>query len=528
VLPRITQRVAVTVVFVAAMVISITDVAIVNVALPTIGRDFGENPTAVDAVSISFLVSLAVFIPASGWLGDKFGGKRVLPVVSVAVLYGPVFAFVCALLGVVSFDFFFLAPQYHLELSNATGAETYVAFLATAITAGLLASRLRQRALDAARLAAEQESLRRIASLVGRGASPTSVMQGIAQELATLVGADLALLFHRDGTGHLSLVAAVGVSADHFAWPGDGSASDIAAMTATMRFDSHTSRTEYAAAFGPCGDALARLDVSSGVAHPVLVGRRRWGFVVVATRGERLPPSAERRVGDHTELLATAIDNAENRAELKASRARVITAADETRRKIERDLHDGAQQRLVSLTLQVAAARASVPPAQDELHRELSDITDGLRSLLDELREMARGLHPAILSEGGLAPALKALARRSPVPVQLDASVDVRLPPQTELTAYYIASEVLTNAAKHARARVVHLRAHAVGDVLELSIRDDGVGGAEPSDGSGLTGVIDRVFANDGTVEVYSPVGGGTSVDVVLPILGSANEGRTC
>jgi signal transduction histidine kinase len=448
----------------------------------------------------------------------------ILPVVSVAVLYGPVFAFVCALLGVVSFDYFFLSPQHQLKVGNATGVETYVAFLATAIMAGLVASRLRQRAVDAARLAAEQESLRRIASLVARGVSPKFVLEGIAKELGQLIGAQLGLLFHRDGTGRLSLVAAVGVPVDHFALPADADASEMAAMTATMRFDSQTSQADYTAAFGPSGEELARLDISSGVARPVVVGRRQWGFLVVATRGTMLPDSAERRVGDYAELLATAIHNAENGAELKASRARVITAADETRRKIERDLHDGAQQRLVSLALQVAAVRASVPPEQDQLYRDLSQVTEGLRDLLEELREMARGLHPAILSEGGLAPALKALARRSPVPVELDTSVDRRLPDQIELTAYYVASEMLTNAAKHARASVVHVRAYAVADALELSIRDDGIGGADASRGSGLSGVVDRVCANDGTVEVYSPVGGGTSVDVVLPIGDSAQD----
>ncbi|MDT5012260.1 MAG: hypothetical protein QOH57_3877, partial [Mycobacterium sp.] len=218
------------------------------------------------------------------------------------------------------------------------------------------------------------------------------------------------------------------------------------------------------------------------------------------------------------ELVAMAVRNTESQAELRASRSRIVAAADETRRQIERDLHDGAQQRLVSLGLSVRGVEAAMPPGWDEMRAELSGVADGLVSLLDELREMSRGLHPAILTEGGLQPALRALTRRSPVAVELDVGVAQRLPQQAEVTAYYVASELLTNAAKHARATTVLIGAHATDEVLSLSVADDGTGGADPARGSGLIGLRDRVEAIGGTISVRSPAGSGTRVDVEIPI----------
>jgi signal transduction histidine kinase len=223
---------------------------------------------------------------------------------------------------------------------------------------------------------------------------------------------------------------------------------------------------------------------------------------------------------DFSELVSTAIRNTESQTELKASRARIVAAADETRRRIERDLHDGAQQRLVSLGLSVRAVEANVPPGWDETRAELTKVADGLVLLLDELREMSRGLHPAILAEGGLRPALKALTRRSPIAVELDIDVTRRLPTLAEVTAYYVVSELLTNAAKHAQASVVHVGVQAPDEVLLLSVADDGTGGADPAGGSGLVGLRDRVEAIGGTISLRSPLNSGTRVDVRIPLAG--------
>jgi signal transduction histidine kinase len=210
----------------------------------------------------------------------------------------------------------------------------------------------------------------------------------------------------------------------------------------------------------------------------------------------------------------------ETRGELTASRSRIVAAGDQARRRIERDLHDGTQQQLVSLVLDTRSAEAAVPPELPELKAQLARVADGLSDALDDLREMSRGIHPAILSEGGLGAALKALARRSVVPVLLEVDIQQRLPEPVEVAAYYVVSEALTNAAKHARASVARVDARAGGGALHISVSDDGIGGADAGRGSGLIGLTDRVEALSGTISVSSPAGKGTALRVELPLDG--------
>jgi signal transduction histidine kinase len=257
----------------------------------------------------------------------------------------------------------------------------------------------------------------------------------------------------------------------------------------------------------------------SSVGVPIVVEGRLWGVMTVAsTTDQPLPLDTEGRLAEFTELVGTAIANAESRAELAASRARIVATADATRRRIERDLHDGAQQQLVSLALELRAAQAAVPPELGEHRAELSHVVDGLTSVLDGLREIALGIHPAILAEGGLGPALKTLARRSPVPVDLDVGAEARLPEPIEVAAYYVVSEALTNAAKHARASNVQVSVDVRGGFLRVAVRDDGVGGADPDRGSGLLGLKDRAEAIGGTLSLQSLPGAGTSLHVQLPL----------
>jgi signal transduction histidine kinase len=256
----------------------------------------------------------------------------------------------------------------------------------------------------------------------------------------------------------------------------------------------------------------------SAVGAPILVEGKLWGALMAATR--RVGPWAENeetRIAAFTELVATAIANAENRSELAASRRRIVATSDETRRRIERDLHDGVQQQLVSLGLELGAMKAD-PPTGDALKEQLASVTEDVGSVLDALVETARGIHPAILSHGGLAAALRALARRSAVPVEVHAQIEGPLPGEVEVAAYYVAAEALTNAAKHARAFVVHMDVTTDDGTLTLVVRDDGVGGAYPGGGSGLVGLHDRVEALGGTIKITSPAGSGTCVAVALPI----------
>jgi signal transduction histidine kinase len=297
---------------------------------------------------------------------------------------------------------------------------------------------------------------------------------------------------------------------------------DLAAVR-ERRSDAAAQRAIAAAAVG-LGGSIVLIVVFAGYLTQAIVQpvRRTAAMADRLAAGNLRVRTAERGVGEIGVLersfntMASSLE--QSREELAASRARIVAAGDQARRRIERDLHDGTQQRLVSLVLDLRAAEAAVPPEQPELRAQLARIADGLTGALEELRELSRGIHPAILSEGGLAPALKALARRSAVPVELNVDVQARLPEAVEVAAYYVVSEALANAAKHAQASVVQVEVEARDGLLHLSIRDDGVGGAAPGGGSGLVGLADRVEALGGTIEVHSPAGQGTSLRIDLPI----------
>jgi signal transduction histidine kinase len=276
---------------------------------------------------------------------------------------------------------------------------------------------------------------------------------------------------------------------------------------------------DYADAPGSAAAIARERGVRSAVGAPITVEGRLWGAMVAFSKADKpLPSGIELRLADFTDLVGTAIANTQARVDLTVSRARMVSATDDIRRRIERDLHDGTQQRLVSLVLNVRNAQSSVPDTQPELRTELADIADGLVVALDDLREISRGIHPAVLAKGGLGPALKALTRRSALPVKLDTNLDGRLPDHVEVAGYYVVAEALTNAAKHARPTAIWVAADVVDGCLRLTVRDDGIGGADPANGSGLTGLTDRVEALGGTITVHSPPGEGTTLQVWLPL----------
>jgi signal transduction histidine kinase len=272
--------------------------------------------------------------------------------------------------------------------------------------------------------------------------------------------------------------------------------------------------------------SMIAMAVYPKVDKPYLFGLHQCSYRRVWTlQEERLFHEIGRRLADALDTVLMFRDLRESerklersRAELAASRARIVTAADQTRRRIERDLHDGVQQRLVSLLLAQRTAQTMVPPGLSELQARLSEVADGLAGALKELQEISRGIHPAILADGGLTRALRTLARRSAIPVELDIRIETRLPEPVEVAAYYVVSEALTNTAKHAGASVVRIAVEIRHGVLELSIRDDGSGGADPARGSGLIGLTDRVDSLGGTIEVTSPAGQGTTLRIRLPV----------
>jgi signal transduction histidine kinase len=369
-------------------------------------------------------------------------------------------------------------------------------------------------------LADEQAALRRVATLVAEGATPHCVFDAVRREVARMFNTPLSGLLRYDGNGTVTQLAAsddyLGPIGRSWSVEGDSAVARVCRTGLPARAD-YTRPTQGSIA------ATARSEGTlSAVGVPVVVDGALWGVMAVGTReSEPLPADLEDRLAKFTQLLATAIANAEGRAELDASRARIVATADATRRRIERDLHDGAQQQLVWLALALRAAQATVPEGLEEHRSELGRVVDGLTAALDDLREIALGIHPAGLSEDGLTAALKRLVARSPLRVNLDCRADGRFPEPVEVTAYYVVSESLTNAAKHADTPVVDVAVAADGDALRVEVRDDGRGGADPAGGSGLLGLKDRVEAIGGTMRLTSPPGAGTSLSVELPLRGT-------
>jgi len=361
-------------------------------------------------------------------------------------------------------------------------------------------------------IAGEQAALRRVATLVAQGEAPADVFAAVAEEVGHLLKTDDALVVRFEPDESVTIVASwtstgepLEVGHRRHVEPGDGLTPLVRETGRSARIDS---QTRY----------YSELGVESAVAAPITVEGRIWGVVGVALRGcNPAPPDTEERLAAFTGLVATAIANAESRAQLMASRARIVAAADGARRRIERDLHDGAQQRLVSLALELREAQAAMPP---DLAAQLDTFAVGLNGALDELRELARGIHPQILAHGGLGPALRVLARRCAVPAEVVLRTPARLPEPVEIAAYYVVSEALTNATKHARARAitVTVEGDAEDDVLRIAVCDDGVGGADFTHGTGLVGLKDRVEALSGRILLDSTPGAGTRLRAELPI----------
>jgi GAF domain-containing protein len=369
----------------------------------------------------------------------------------------------------------------------------------------------------------EQAALRRVATLVAWAAAPEEVFAAVTAEAGRLLGAHYATLSRYGPDGAARVVAAWSSTAAAFPVGSRWSLGGRNVHTLVFQTGRPARIDDYTDGSGPAARAR-ELGVRASVGVPVSAGGRLWGVMIVGSRVEPPPAGTEARLAGFTELAATAIANAEAQAALTASRARIVATADATRRRIERDLHDGAQQHLVSLALQLRAAQAAAPPGAGELVQELDGVTAGLTGVLEELREIARGLHPAILAERGLRPALKALARRSAVPVHLDVRVEGRLPEQVEIAAYYVVAGALTNTAKHAHATAAEVEVAAGDGVLRVRVRDDGRGGADFG-GSGLTGLRDRAEALGGRLALHSPPGTGTTLEITLPLDDPAGPG---
>ena len=380
-----------------------------------------------------------------------------------------------------------------------------------------MARSLEQSRDDLRVLAEEQAGLRRVATLVAHRASPAEVFDAVTREVGQLLDAASTRLARYEPDGTMTVLAsrsAPGVEIP----PGTNTRVEGMNIAALVAASGRSAQMDnYEKATGEPAEPLREMGVKCAVGAPISVEGRLWGVMIAGFTDTRALGDIETRMAQFTELAATAIANAESRAELAASRARVVATSDETRRRIERDLHDGTQQRLIALGLELRAAGEIVPPELDDLQQRLARASAGLAAVVQELQELTRGIHPAILSHGGLKPALRNLARRAGLPVELDIRSERRLPEQVEVAAYYTISEALTNATKHAQASLVRVEVEEDGDTLRLSVRDDGIGGADPTRGSGLVGLRDRVEALDGCLKIESRPGEGTSLVVEIP-----------
>jgi signal transduction histidine kinase len=372
---------------------------------------------------------------------------------------------------------------------------------------------------EVGRLADEQAALRRVATLVAGGAAPSEVFETVTREVGILCGADLARMERYTSGDSVIFVAGWSRGDASELAVGKRFSLEGASIAALVREAGRPGRVDsFAEARGPIAREAQGLGIRSSVGCPIVVEGRLWGVIAASTKSA-MPFAAdtESQIAEFTELVATAIANAEAQTELAASRARIVAATDEERRRVVRDLHDGAQQRLVHTVVTLKLAQQAV---QNDVPALVSEALNNAEQATAELRELAHGILPDVLTQGGLRAGVDALASRMAVPVEIDVSVG-RLPVAVEATAYFVVAEALTNVAKHARAGRAEVTAKIEHGTLTVHVRDDGVGGARPDGGgSGLTGLADRLAAIDGELRVDSPADGGTLVAAAIPLPG--------
>jgi PAS domain S-box-containing protein len=358
----------------------------------------------------------------------------------------------------------------------------------------------------------EQAALRRVATLVAGEAAADLVFDAVAGEVARVAGADASAVVRYAPDATATVVGRFG--GDPAVFP-VGSAIPITPGSALGRVfaTGEPARADDTDSGSAIAQEMRRQGYTASAATPIGAS---WGAIVVAARGE-LVEDVDRRLAAFADLLVLAIASTDAREQLLDSRARLVTAADEERRRIERDLHDGAQQRLVTLALKLSLAQKRAGD-DGRLLALLGEAEADAREALGELRQIARGLHPPVLAELGLGPALNALARRAPLPVSVDHTPEERFPPTLEGAVYYVAAEALTNVAKHAEATRASLSVRRDGARLVMTVADDGRGGANPGAGTGLRGLTDRVEALRGTLDLTSTPAAGTTLRAEFPL----------
>jgi signal transduction histidine kinase len=365
-------------------------------------------------------------------------------------------------------------------------------------------------------LADEQAALQRVATLVARSGSPTEVFEAVAVEARLLLGADSSRVLRYESDAAATVLA--DSSRPGMEIPVDTRVAVAGETVLAAVFGSGRPALidDVTDAGGPLAERAREPGLRAAVGAPIVVEGRLWGAIAVAwAKDSGVSPDIEGRLAQFTDLVATAIANADSRAELIASRSRVVAAADEARRRVVRDLHDGAQQRLVHTVIQLKLAARELR-GHDGPEATVAAALEQAEQANAELRELAHGILPSVLTRGGLRAGVDALLARVAVPVTADVSAE-RLPPEIAASAYFVVAEALTNVVKHSHAHSADVKAWVEDGVLHIEVRDDGVGGAVPG-GPGLVGLADRLAALDGRLRAESPAGGGTLIAATLPL----------
>jgi signal transduction histidine kinase len=485
------------------------------------------HPAAEPAVA--FLASAVFFLIAAAATPVRhhlllillLGGVYLYVVLLVSARRGPLYGVPLAIAGGLAFDSFFIPPTRQFGDHDWQNELVVVIYVAIGTLIGALAARSQRRAEASeearGRLAQEQAALRRVATLVAREADPSEVFAKVAEEVALLLGVGSVFMHRYEPDGGDTVVGSWGELDD--ALPvGTRLTPPPDSITAVVRRTGRPARNDdFGNTTGPLAAYAGLRSVRSAVGSPIIVDGELWGSMVSdSLNPEPIPADAESRIAEFTELVATSISNIQARAELAASRARIVAATDDERRRVVRDLHDGAQQRLVHTVFTLKQARTALQKDDAAAAPLLAEALDHAESAMDELRELAHGILPSVLSWGGLRSGVEALASRTPLPVEMAVSKD-RYPAAVEATAYFVVAEALTNVVKHAQAEHATVAVGVEDGALRVEVADDGTGTADPH-GHGLLGLADRLASLEGELQVVSAPGHGTKVIATLPL----------
>jgi signal transduction histidine kinase len=374
-------------------------------------------------------------------------------------------------------------------------------------------------------LVAEQAALRRVATLVAGDPDARRLFDAVCREVGRVLGVESVNVVRFEEDATQTIVGAWAAGAAPWFPAGERVPLDGETVSGKLRRSGRPQRVDdYTGVEGELVKRLGEVGIRSAVGAPVRFAGRSWGGIVASSgRSRAFPEGAELRLADFAELVTAALANVDAREKLAASRARIVEAGYEERRRLGRDLHDGAQQQLVGAVISLKLAKRSLTHAPDEAHERLDEALEQMTSGIRDLRELGTGIHPSILTDRGLGAALEALASRSPMPVELSEPPPRRLPTPVEMTAYFVVAEALTNAAKYACCTHVHVSMRVEAGSAIVEVRDDGVGGADPSAGSGLRGLADRVNALGGSLEIESPPGEGTTISARIALTGASS-----